>query len=50
MVVDDKKNFVTARVYPELLKTHPIVRNAVLTVTYKNMDPLNVNLAEVRKN
>lgn len=48
MVVDEKYNFVTARAYPELLIVNPTVNSSVLTVRHQDMEPLSVNLAEVR--
>ncbi|XP_063367667.1 mitochondrial amidoxime reducing component 2-like [Cydia amplana] len=47
MVVDQKGNFVTARNYPELLLVQPSVRNSILTLKHRDMEPVYVNLAEV---
>ncbi|XP_038206530.1 mitochondrial amidoxime-reducing component 1 [Zerene cesonia] len=47
MVVDDKYNFVTARVYPDLLLVKPSVNNSILTLKHPDMETLSVNLAEV---
>ncbi|KAJ8713939.1 hypothetical protein PYW08_007559 [Mythimna loreyi] len=47
MVVDEKRNFISARGYPELLQVFPTVRNSVLTLSHANMEPVHVNLAEV---
>ncbi|XP_050667912.1 mitochondrial amidoxime-reducing component 1 isoform X2 [Leptidea sinapis] len=47
MVVDAKYNFITARAYPELLGVETSVKSSVLTMKYKNMEPLHVNLAEI---
>ncbi|CAH2045613.1 unnamed protein product, partial [Iphiclides podalirius] len=47
MVVDEKNNFVTARAYPELLLVQPTVKSSILNLKHIDMEPLNVNLAEV---
>ncbi|XP_045502631.1 mitochondrial amidoxime-reducing component 1-like [Colias croceus] len=47
MIVDSKYNFVTARVYPDLLHVEPTVNNSVLTMKHHEMGTLSVNLAEV---
>ncbi|XP_063627860.1 mitochondrial amidoxime reducing component 2-like [Cydia splendana] len=47
MVVDQKGNFVTARNYPELLLVQPSVRNSILTLKHRDMEPVYVNLVEV---
>ncbi|KAJ8724010.1 hypothetical protein PYW07_007990 [Mythimna separata] len=47
MVIDDKRNFITARAYPELLQVFPSVKNSVLTLSHPNMESMHVNLAEV---
>lgn len=48
MVVNAKDNhFITARAYPELLRVQPSVKKAILTLTNPEMEPIDVNLAEV---
>jgi uncharacterized protein YcbX len=47
MVVNQEKNFVTARTHSEMLLVHPTVRNSVLTLKHPDVDPIHVNLAEV---
>ncbi|CAB3248946.1 unnamed protein product [Arctia plantaginis] len=48
MVVEaPENNFVTARVYPELLKISCSIKKAILTLKHPNMQPIEVNLAEV---
>lgn len=47
MVVDDKKNFITARVYPDMLSVFPSINGAILTLTHNDAEPVSVNLAEV---
>ncbi|XP_021193631.3 mitochondrial amidoxime reducing component 2-like [Helicoverpa armigera] len=47
MVVDEKNNFITARVYPELFGVVPTFKSSVLTLKCANMEPVSVNLAEV---
>lgn len=47
MVVDEKYNFITARAYAELLLVHPTVKNSILNLKHTDMEPINVNLAEV---
>ncbi|XP_047994493.1 mitochondrial amidoxime reducing component 2-like isoform X2 [Leguminivora glycinivorella] len=49
MVVDENGNFVTARNYPELLLVQPSVRNSILTLKHRDMEPVYVNLAESPK-
>ncbi|XP_069360660.1 mitochondrial amidoxime-reducing component 1-like isoform X1 [Maniola hyperantus] len=53
MVVDNKKNFITARAYPELLLVRPEIRtspypDSVLTLKHADMEPISVNLAEAK--
>lgn len=47
MVVDDQNNFITARVYPELLRVKTSVNSSILTLRNSEMEPVYVNLAEV---
>uniref|UniRef100_A0A2A4J1D0 MOSC domain-containing protein n=1 Tax=Heliothis virescens TaxID=7102 RepID=A0A2A4J1D0_HELVI len=47
MVVDEKNNFITARVYPELFAVEPSFKSSVLTLKHANMESVSVNLAEV---
>ncbi|XP_075982565.1 mitochondrial amidoxime reducing component [Anticarsia gemmatalis] len=48
MIVDAKdNNFITARVYPELLKVQPTIKNAILTLEHPSMEKIEINLAEV---
>lgn len=48
MVVEGpENNFVTARIYPELLKVTCSVKKAILTLKHPNMPPIEVNMPEV---
>ncbi|GBP79997.1 Mitochondrial amidoxime-reducing component 1 [Eumeta japonica] len=48
MVVTEKDNFITARQHPEMLLIQPTVNGSVLTLTHPDMEPVSVNLAEVK--
>ncbi|CAH0728423.1 unnamed protein product, partial [Brenthis ino] len=47
MVVDDKSSFISARGFPELLLVQPKIRNSILTLNHHDMEPINIDLAEV---
>lgn len=47
MVIDEKNNFMTARVNPEMLLVKPSMKSSILKLEYRDMEAINVDLAEV---
>ncbi|CAH2247493.1 jg27966 [Pararge aegeria aegeria] len=47
MVVDDKNNFITGRVYPELLLVKPTIHDSFLTLKHNAMEIITIDLAKV---